>query len=157
MSDRSDETLVTIATFETELEASFARGALEAIGISALVPGEWSGSFTGMHRGAPHHRALKVFESDREGTQQLHVMNADGTGARRISYGEGRYATPVVVPPCVAIVAAGKGRHQMTPVMGGFESHRVVPLSLTFDHRAATGGEAARFLKAMLDDLALAQ
>ena len=69
----------------------------------------------------------------------------------------GRYATPVVVPPCVAIVAAGKGRYQMTPVMGGFESHRVIPLSLTFDHRAATGGEAARFLKAMLDDLALAQ
>jgi len=68
----------------------------------------------------------------------------------------GRYATPVVVPPCVAIVAAGKGRHQMTPVMGGFESHRVIPLSLTFDHRAATGGEAARFLKVMLDDLALA-
>ena len=69
----------------------------------------------------------------------------------------GRYATPVFVPPCVAIVAAGKGRFQMTPVMGGFESHRVIPLSLTFDHRAATGGEAARFLKAMLDDLSLAQ
>lgn len=66
----------------------------------------------------------------------------------------GRYATPIVVPPCVAIVAAGKGRHQMTPVMGGFESHKVIPLSLTFDHRACTGGEAARFLKAMLDDLA---
>lgn len=66
----------------------------------------------------------------------------------------GRYATPIVVPPTVAIVAAGKGRHQMTPVMGGFESHRVIPLSLTFDHRAATGGEAARFLKVMLDDLA---
>lgn len=69
----------------------------------------------------------------------------------------GRYATPVVVPPCVAIVAAGRGRHQITPVIGGFESHKVIPLSLTFDHRAATGGEAARFLKAMLDDLALAQ
>lgn len=66
----------------------------------------------------------------------------------------GRYATPVVVPPTVAIVAAGKGRHQMTPVMGGFESHKVIPLSLTFDHRACTGGEAARFLKAMIDDLA---
>jgi 2-oxoisovalerate dehydrogenase E2 component (dihydrolipoyl transacylase) len=69
----------------------------------------------------------------------------------------GRYATPIVVPPTVAIVAAGKGRHQMTPVMGGFESHRIIPLSLTFDHRAATGGEAARFLKTMLDDLALPQ
>ncbi len=68
----------------------------------------------------------------------------------------GRYATPVVVPPTVAIVAAGRGRHQMTPVMGGFESHRVLPLSLTFDHRACTGGEAARFLKTLLDDLARA-
>jgi pyruvate dehydrogenase E2 component (dihydrolipoamide acetyltransferase) len=68
----------------------------------------------------------------------------------------GRYATPVIVPPTVAIVAAGRGRHQITPVIGGFESHRVIPLSLTFDHRACTGGEAARFLKAMLDDLARA-
>jgi 2-oxoisovalerate dehydrogenase E2 component (dihydrolipoyl transacylase) len=67
----------------------------------------------------------------------------------------GRYATPVIVPPSVAIIAAGKGRHQVVPVMGGIETHRIVPLSLTFDHRAATGGEAARFLKAMLDDLAL--
>lgn len=68
----------------------------------------------------------------------------------------GRYATPVVVPPCVAIVGAGRARHQMTPVMGGVEAHKVIPLSVTFDHRAATGGEAARFLRAMLDDLALA-
>jgi 2-oxoisovalerate dehydrogenase E2 component (dihydrolipoyl transacylase) len=30
----------------------------------------------------------------------------------------------------------------------------MLPVSLTFDHRAATGGEAARFLRAMLDDLA---
>ena len=66
MSDRSDETLVTIATFETEIEALFARGALEAIGISAFVPGEWSGSFTGMSRGLPHRAELKVFESDRD-------------------------------------------------------------------------------------------
>ncbi|PPV07069.1 branched-chain alpha-keto acid dehydrogenase subunit E2 [Xanthomonas bromi] len=68
----------------------------------------------------------------------------------------GRYATPVVVPPCVAIVAAGRARYQLTPVMGGVETHKVMPLSLTFDHRAATGGEAARFLRALLDDLALA-
>jgi 2-oxoisovalerate dehydrogenase E2 component (dihydrolipoyl transacylase) len=69
----------------------------------------------------------------------------------------GRYATPVVVPPCVAIVAAGKLRHEVVAVMGSIETHRVIPLSLTFDHRAATGGEAARFLKAMLDDLKLAR
>ncbi|MEE7567865.1 2-oxo acid dehydrogenase subunit E2, partial [Xanthomonas sp. Kuri4-3] len=68
----------------------------------------------------------------------------------------GRYATPVVVPPCVAIVAAGRMRHQITPIMGGFEAHKVIPLSVTFDHRAATGGEAARFLRALIDDLSLA-
>jgi pyruvate dehydrogenase E2 component (dihydrolipoamide acetyltransferase) len=68
----------------------------------------------------------------------------------------GRYATPIVVPPCVAIVAAGRARFQMTPVMGGFESRKVIPLSVTFDHRACTGGEAARFLRALIDDLALA-
>ena len=67
----------------------------------------------------------------------------------------GRYATPVVVPPCVAIVGAGRGRHEMVPVVGGFEPRRMLPISVTFDHRACTGGEAARFLKALLDDLAL--
>ena len=66
----------------------------------------------------------------------------------------GRYATPVLVPPCVAIIAAGRARHAVVPVMGGIETHRVLPLSLTFDHRAVTGSEAARFLKALLDDLA---
>lgn len=67
----------------------------------------------------------------------------------------GRYATPIITPPCVAIVAAGKLRNEVVPVLGGFEVHRTIPLSLTFDHRAVTGGEAARFLKAMLEDLAL--
>ncbi|HET6632859.1 MAG TPA: dihydrolipoamide acetyltransferase family protein [Rhodanobacteraceae bacterium] len=66
----------------------------------------------------------------------------------------GRYATPVVVPPTVAIVGAGRLRHDVVAVMGGVETHRVIPLSLTFDHRAATGGEAARFLRTMIDDLA---
>jgi pyruvate dehydrogenase E2 component (dihydrolipoamide acetyltransferase) len=66
----------------------------------------------------------------------------------------GRYATPVVVPPTVAIVGAGKLSHDVVAVIGGIEVHRRLPISLTFDHRAATGGEAARFLKALLDDLA---
>jgi pyruvate dehydrogenase E2 component (dihydrolipoamide acetyltransferase) len=65
----------------------------------------------------------------------------------------GKYATPVVVPPCVCIVGAGRLYHALVPVLGGIETHRMMPISLTFDHRAATGGEAARFLKAMIDDL----
>ncbi len=65
----------------------------------------------------------------------------------------GRYATPIVVPPMVAIVGAGKVSHDVVALIGGIEVHRRIPLSLSFDHRACTGGEAARFLHAMIRDL----
>jgi len=68
----------------------------------------------------------------------------------------GRYATPVITPPCVCIIATGKARDEFVPVPNGYAAvHRIIPLSLTFDHRACTGGEAARFLAAMMEDLEL--
>ncbi len=39
-----------------------------------------------------------VFNSDRGGDQQLYVMDASGANVRRISFGRGRYATPVWSP-----------------------------------------------------------
>ena len=39
-----------------------------------------------------------VFNSDRGGNQQLYIMNADGSNVRRLSFGKGRYATPVWSP-----------------------------------------------------------
>lgn len=66
----------------------------------------------------------------------------------------GRYASPIVVPPTVAILGAGVIREQPMAVAGEVLARRVLPLSLTFDHRAATGGEAARFIRAVIDDLA---
>lgn len=65
----------------------------------------------------------------------------------------GRYANPIVVPPQVAIIGAGVIRDQPVAVDGRVEVHPVMPLSLTFDHRAVTGGEAARFLKALIGAL----
>jgi hypothetical protein len=58
-----DEPLVTVASFETSFEASLARGALEAIGIPAMVPGEALGSFS-THRGGISTTELQVFVSD---------------------------------------------------------------------------------------------
>jgi pyruvate dehydrogenase E2 component (dihydrolipoamide acetyltransferase) len=69
----------------------------------------------------------------------------------------GRYAVPVVVPPAVAILAAGRARRQVVPTAGMPETHRLLPLSLSFDHRAVTGAEAARFLKSVIADLELAR
>lgn len=65
----------------------------------------------------------------------------------------GRYATPLMVPPTVAILGTGKLQHDVVAVMGGIEVHRRIPLSLSFDHRCITGGEACRFLAAVIDDL----
>ncbi len=66
----------------------------------------------------------------------------------------GSHASLIVMPPQVAIL--GAGRIGVRPVWiegGSIALHRALPLSLTFDHRAVTGGMAARFLRAVMADL----
>ncbi len=65
----------------------------------------------------------------------------------------GRYGIPLVVPPAVAILGAGKVREDAVAVGGAVQAHRRMPLSLSFDHRCITGGEACRFLGAVIADL----
>lgn len=65
----------------------------------------------------------------------------------------GRYGNPVVVPPQVAILGAGRIYKAAVVTDSGCVNHRILPLSLSFDHRVVTGGEAARFLRALMDDL----
>jgi len=65
----------------------------------------------------------------------------------------GRYANPIIVPPTVAILGVGRIRDEVVAVNGKPAVHRILPLSLTFDHRAVTGGEATRFLGEMIKAL----
>ena len=65
----------------------------------------------------------------------------------------GRYASPVVMAPTVAIIGIGKTRQQVVAVASAVVIHAIMPVSLTFDHRAVTGGEAARFMAAFIEDL----
>jgi pyruvate dehydrogenase E2 component (dihydrolipoamide acetyltransferase) len=65
----------------------------------------------------------------------------------------GRYANPIVQPPTVGILGAGRIRDEVVAVDGVPTVHPLLPLSLTFDHRAVTGGEATRFLAAVIADL----
>lgn len=65
----------------------------------------------------------------------------------------GRHATPIVVPPLVSILGCGRLYEAVCAVDGKPAVHKVMPLSLTFDHRAITGGEATRFLAILIDDL----
>jgi 2-oxoisovalerate dehydrogenase E2 component (dihydrolipoyl transacylase) len=103
--------------------------------------------------------------------QMLHQLIGD-TRARKVppenlrghtitlsNYGTiaGRYASPVVVPPTVAILGAGRIRDEVVARDGKPVVHRILPLSLTFDHRAVSGGEAGRFMAAAIADLSTAQ
>ncbi len=68
----------------------------------------------------------------------------------------GRFASLVIVPPQVAIIGAGRVEPRVLAEQGQPVVRRVLPLSLTFDHRVVTGGEAARFLAALKTSLAQA-
>lgn len=65
----------------------------------------------------------------------------------------GRYATPIILPPMTAIVGIGQLRDDVVAFEGDIVIHKTLPLSLSVDHRAITGGEAARFLKKLIEHL----
>lgn len=65
----------------------------------------------------------------------------------------GRFANPVIIPPAVAILGVGHSYDAVVAENGLPTVHKLLPLSLTFDHRAATGGEASRFLAALITAL----
>lgn len=65
----------------------------------------------------------------------------------------GRHATPIVVPPMVAILGVGRLEEKVVVEDGKPQVHKILPLSLSFDHRAITGGEATRFLSVVMQSL----
>lgn len=65
----------------------------------------------------------------------------------------GVHASLVVVPPQVAILGVGRIMRRVVASGDHPAVHRVLPVSLTFDHRAVTGAEAARFVRAVVADL----
>jgi pyruvate dehydrogenase E2 component (dihydrolipoamide acetyltransferase) len=67
----------------------------------------------------------------------------------------GEHAAMVVMPPQVAIVGAGRISRRPWAVDDRIETLPVLPLSLSIDHRAVTGVEAARFMRALIEHLQL--
>lgn len=107
------------------------------------------------NRSAQHLRkGLDVMRRDVEG-RSIPQNELKGATITLSNFGTlaGRYATPIVVPPMVCILGTGVIRQEPVAVDGKVEVHRIMPLSLSFDHRAATGGEAARFLAMIIQQL----
>lgn len=65
-----------------------------------------------------------------------------------------KYATPMVIPPMVCIIGLGQSHKQ---VIVNEENDMVIanilPISVTVDHKIITGGEATRFLSALIKHL----
>lgn len=64
------------------------------------------------------------------------------------NYGQfgGGFSTPVINYPDVAILGCGRIADRPWVVDGAILIRKILPLSLTFDHRVTDGGDATRFL-----------
>ena len=107
-------------------------------------------------RGTPLDWRRQIDEFKR-GIQDRSLAPADLRGATisLSNFGSiaGRYASLIVMPPQVAILGVGRIVAHAVRASDGIALHRTLPLSLSFDHRAVTGGMAARFLRAVIADL----
>ena len=59
----------------------------------------------------------------------------------------GRFFTPIINPPEVAILGVSRNHQVAVPSDDGVEWKTMLPLSLSYDHRVIDGAEAARFVK----------
>jgi TolB protein len=99
-----------------------------------------------------------VFNSDRGGSAQLYVMGADGASPRRISFGPGRYSTPVWSPrgDLIAFTRQTGGRFQIGVIRPDGSGERILSESyfeegptwapngrVLMFHRDTPGGESS--------------
>ncbi len=66
------------------------------------------------------------------------------------SYG-GMFTTPIINYPEVAILGVGRANEKVLTKDGAFFAGRVLPLSLSCDHRVVDGAEGARFLRTVIE------
>jgi pyruvate dehydrogenase E2 component (dihydrolipoamide acetyltransferase) len=66
------------------------------------------------------------------------------------SYG-GMFTTPIINYPEVAILGVGRAKEQVLTKDGSFYAGKVLPLSLSCDHRVVDGAEGAKFLRTVIE------
>ncbi len=62
----------------------------------------------------------------------------------------GMFSTPIINYPEVAILAVGRAKERVLVNDGKFYAGKVMPLSLSCDHRVVDGAECARFLNTLV-------
>lgn len=85
-------------------------------------------------------------ESARAGTFTVDDLRGGTFTISNLGAVGGTYSTPIINPPEVAILLAGRSRIMPQYVEGQLEPRLMMPLSITYDHRIVDGAAAARFL-----------
>jgi pyruvate dehydrogenase E2 component (dihydrolipoamide acetyltransferase) len=89
----------------------------------------------------------------RERTISLEDLKGSSFTITNYGHFGGTFATPIINWPDVAILGFGRIVERPWVHRGEIAIRKIVPLSLTFDHRATDGAEAAQFLGKVLRSL----
>lgn len=135
------------------------RKLFDEVNIGLAVDNE-EGLFVPVIKNIAQHSAASLREKInqyKEAIRTRSIAGADMQGATMTlsNFGmiAGRYATPIIVPPAVAILGCGRITQAVLPRGDKMIIGKIMPLSLSFDHRAVTGGEATRYLGAVIQHL----
>jgi pyruvate dehydrogenase E2 component (dihydrolipoamide acetyltransferase) len=100
----------------------------------------------------------RLIDKAREGSLAIEEMRGGTFTISNMGAVGGTYSTPIINPPEVAILLVGRSRMLPTVIGKGkdakIEPRLVMPLSLTYDHRAVDGADAARFVNELKGFLA---
>jgi pyruvate dehydrogenase E2 component (dihydrolipoamide acetyltransferase) len=100
------------------------------------------------------HLAQELAElSEKARSRTIDLADLKGGTFTITNYGAfgGIYGFPVIRYPEAAILGMGKFQEKPVVVDGQIEVRKMLPLSLSFDHRVADGAEAIRFLKRTIE------
>lgn len=83
---------------------------------------------------------------------ELKLRNVRGGTFIITNYGSigGRFATPIINYPEAAILGTGRIETKPKVIDGEIKKRKLLPLSLSYDHRINDGAEAAKFLNRVI-------
>lgn len=89
---------------------------------------------------------MQIAQKAKDGSVTIPEMRGGTFTITNVGSIGGLYATPIINYPEVAILALGKMVEKPVVKNGEIVIRKIMPLSLTFDHRIVDGGNAARFV-----------
>ncbi|MBU1894850.1 MAG: 2-oxo acid dehydrogenase subunit E2, partial [Candidatus Omnitrophica bacterium] len=100
--------------------------------------------------------AIEIQELAKEARERkIQLSDLKGSSFSITNYGSigGRFGTPVINYPNVAILGLGKIKERAVVIEGKIVARKMFPVSLTFDHRLIDGAQASLFLDEILKHL----